>query len=131
VAYAVPMMALNAAGVTVEAVFAGNQEGGLAQLKVRQVDAAAVNSRYLTQYAAQQSLRYREIFTSEAYAELPVVAHSRLPKAQVDAIQKALLAMRTDPRAIDALEAANFGGFDAATDKDYDNTRRVYSKVAE
>jgi len=131
VAYAVPMMALHASGITVETVLAGNQEGGLAQLKARQVDAAAANSRYLSHYAAQQGLRYREVFTSEAYAELPVIAHPRLPKAQVDAIQKALLAMHSDPRAADALAAADFGGFEAATDKDYDNARRVYSRLTE
>jgi phosphonate transport system substrate-binding protein len=131
VAYAVPMTALNAAGVAVESVLAGNQEGALAQLKARQVEAAAVNSRYLSQYAAQQGLRYRELFTSEGYAELPVIVHPRLPKAQVDAIQKALLAMANDPRATEALETAGCNGFEAAVDKDYDNVRRVYARIGE
>ena len=61
VAYAVPMVALKRAGVVVEAVFAGNQEGALAQLKARRVDAAAVNSRFLRQYAERENMRVREI----------------------------------------------------------------------
>lgn len=126
VAYAVPTVALQAAGVRVEPIFAGNQEGALAQLKARAVDAAAVNSRFLTQYAAQQGLAYRELFVSEPYADLPVIAHKRLPREQVEAIRQALLAMKTDPRAAAALEAAGFHGFEAAADKDYDNQRRVY-----
>lgn len=131
VAYAVPMAAINQAKVKINAVFAAHQEGALAQLKARQVDAAAVNSRFLTQYAAQQGLVYREIFTSEGYADLAVAVHPRLPAAQVDAIRKALLAMRSDPRAADALAAANFSGFAPASDRDYDNARRVYRLVAE
>jgi len=130
VAYAVPTVALQAANVTVERVLAGNQEGALAQLKARQVEAAAVNSRFLTQYAAQQSLRYREVFISEGYSEMPVLAHPRLGKDQVAAIQKALLAMKTDPRAAAALEAAASSGFEAASEHDYDNVRKIYQRIA-
>jgi phosphonate transport system substrate-binding protein len=130
-AYAVPMTALKSAGIPVEVVLAGNQEGALAQLKARQVDAAAVNSRFLTQYAAQQGLQYREIYTSEGYAELPVLVHPRLGKAQVEAIQKALLAMKSDPRAAEAREAAAFVGFEPASERDYDNVRRIYARIGE
>jgi ABC-type phosphate/phosphonate transport system substrate-binding protein len=93
------------------------------------VDAAAVNSRFLTQYAAQQGLQYREVFMSEPFADVPVIAHNRLQKDKVDAIQKALLGMKNDPRAAVALEAAGFGGFAAAADKDYDSQRQVYRKI--
>jgi phosphonate transport system substrate-binding protein len=131
VAYAVPMTAIKASNVPIEAVMAGNQEGALAQLKAHQVDAAAVNSRFLSQYAAQQGLRYREIFTSEGYAELPVLVHPRLAKSQADVIQKALLATKTDPAAAAAREAGDFAGFEAASDRDYENVRRVYTQVTE
>ncbi|MBK6677357.1 MAG: PhnD/SsuA/transferrin family substrate-binding protein [Rhodocyclaceae bacterium] len=97
-AYAVPSVALRAAKVRVEEVLAGNQEGALAQLRARQVEAAAVNSRFLTQYAAQHGMPYREVFSSEGYAELPVIAHPRLPRGEIEAIQKALLAMKNDPK---------------------------------
>lgn len=129
VAYAVPMLALQAQKVEVETVLAGNQDGALAQLKARQVDAAAVNSRFLTQYAAQNGLRYREIYTSEGYAELPVIVHPRVPKALADAVRTALVAMKGDPKAAAILEGAAFPGFEAASDADYLNVRRVYRSV--
>jgi phosphonate transport system substrate-binding protein len=131
VAYAVPAVALKAAGISVEAVMAGNQEGALAQLKSRQVDAAAVNSRFLTQYAAQQDLRYREIFTSEGFAELPVVVHPRVPRQTADVILKALLAIKADPHAVEVREAANCDGFEPAGEHDYDNVRRIYARSVE
>ena len=130
-AYAVPMVALRAAKVKVEEVLAGNQEGALAQLRARQVDAVAVNSRYLTQYAAQNTMPYREVFSSEGYAELPVIAHPRLPRAEVEAIQRALLAMKTDPKAAEALEASGAAALDPATERDYDNARAIYRRMVE
>jgi phosphonate transport system substrate-binding protein len=131
VAYAVPMAALQAANISVEQVLAGNQEGAMAQLKAHQVDAASVNSRFLTQYAARQGLQYREIFTSDAYADLPVVVHPRVPKTQIDTIRNALIGMERDPRAAPVREASAISGFDAASDRDYDNARKVYSKFVE
>ncbi len=129
VAYAVPLVALQKSGVPVEHVFAGNQEGALAQLKARQVEAAAVNSRFLSQYAAQEGFAYRELFVSEPYADLPVIASNRLPQEQVEAIRRALLKMKSDPRGAAVLESVGFQGFEAASEKDYDNQRRVYRLV--
>lgn len=131
VGYAVPMAALRTAGVRVEVVTAGNQEGAVAQLQARQVEAAAVNSRLLTRYAAQSGLRYRELYVSEGFAEMPVLVHPRLPKEQADAIRRALLAMAGDPRAAAAREAAACAGFEPATEKDYDNVRRLYAGFRE
>src|SRR5262249_57960420 len=70
VAYAVPLVALKHAGVRVEEVFGGNQEGTLAQLKAKRVEAAAVNSRFLTQYAQREQMQFREIYVSEGYPDL-------------------------------------------------------------
>ncbi|MDD5296508.1 MAG: phosphate/phosphite/phosphonate ABC transporter substrate-binding protein [Rhodocyclaceae bacterium] len=128
VAYAVPMAELRQLRIDVQPVFAGNQEGALAQLQAHQVDAVAVNSRFLTQYAASRNLRYREIFVSAAFADLPVVIHPRVPKEQAEAIRRALLAMKDDPRASVVLEAADAPGFESATEADYDNVRRIYGK---
>jgi phosphonate transport system substrate-binding protein len=127
--YAAPMVALQAARINVEPVLAGNQDGALAQLRARQVDAASVNSRFLTQYAAQNTMPYREIFTSDGFAELPVIIHPRIPQADAATIQKALLGMKKDPKAAAALEASGAPGFDPATDRDYDNARRIYQKL--
>jgi len=101
----------------------------LAQLKANQVDAIAVNSRFLTKYAAEQNLKYKELFVSEGYAEIPVIIHPRLTKQQSSAIKKALLAMKTDPQAATVLKAADFGGFESAAEKDYKNARQIYKSI--
>jgi phosphonate transport system substrate-binding protein len=61
VAYAVPTVTLNKLGVKEVEVFAGNQDGALAQLKYKRVDAAAVNSRFLKQYSEQQKVSFKVI----------------------------------------------------------------------
>jgi phosphonate transport system substrate-binding protein len=126
VAYAVPSLAIKQAGVKVTEVFAGNQEGALAQLKARRVDAAAVNSRFLAQYAAAAGMSVREIFVSDGFPELPVIAHPRVPAAHVARVRRALLGLRSDPAAAPILAGAKSQGFEAATDRDYDSVRRVY-----
>jgi phosphonate transport system substrate-binding protein len=125
-AYAVPKAALRKSGVKDTEVMAGNQEGVLAQLANGLVDAAAVNSRYLTQYAARKGLRYREIYTSEPFPDLAVLAHPRLSKEHVKIIQHALLKMQSDPKAAGILEKNQFPGFFPASDKDYEAVRKIY-----
>jgi phosphonate transport system substrate-binding protein len=131
VGYAVPVLALKKAGVRVEEVFAGNQEGALAQLKARRVEAAAVNSRFLAQYSEREGVAFRAVFTSDPFPELAVVAHPRLPAAVVGRVRQALLAMKTDAAAQPVLEQARCPGFEAATDRDYDGVRRVYRLIGQ
>jgi phosphonate transport system substrate-binding protein len=129
VAYAVPVVALKRAGVAVEEVFAGNQEGVLAQLKARRVDAAAVNSRFLRQYAEREHLRFREIFVSEGFPDLAVIAHPRVPEHTVAKVRQALLEMKKDPAAAAILARAQCPGFEPADDKDYAGVRRIYRLI--
>jgi phosphonate transport system substrate-binding protein len=131
VGYAVPMLALKKAGVNVEEVLAGNQEGAMAQLKARRVEAAAVNSRFLAQYAEREGVQFRTIFTSEPFPELAVVAHPRVPAPVTEKVRQALLAMKTDAAAQPILEQAKSPGFEAATDRDYDGVRRVYRLIGQ
>lgn len=126
VAYAAPMAALRQAGVMVDPVFAGNQDGALAQLKTGRVAAAAVNSRFLEGYARRENLRYRTVYLTEAFLELPVLIHPRVPAAQAAELRQALLGMCDDPAAADVLKAADCPGFAPAADHDYDNVRRIY-----
>ena len=131
VAYAVPLVAFKTAGVTVEEVLAGNQDGALAQLKAQQVQAAAVNSRSLKQYAERYAVVFREIYLSDPYPDLAVIAHPRLPVPTVDAVRKALLAMKADAGAAALLEKVKFTGFEPATDRDYDGVRRIYRQIGQ
>jgi phosphonate transport system substrate-binding protein len=129
VGYAVPMVALKKAGVQVEEVLAGNQEGAMAQLKARRVEAAAVNSRFLAQYSEREGVRFRPIFTSEPFPELAVVAHPRVTSA--DRIRQALLSMKSDPAARAVLEQAKCPGFEPASEQDYDGVRRIYRQIGQ
>ncbi len=129
VGYAVPQMALKQSGVSVIAKFAGNQDGALAQLKARQADAAAVNSRFLESYAHKEAIHYRTVYVSEPYHELPVVVHPRVAADQVAALRRAMLRMSDDPAARPILAQAQFSGFEAADEHDYDNVRKVYRAI--
>jgi len=131
VGYAVPTVALKKVGVRVEEAFAGSQEGALAQLKARRVEAAAVNSRFLAQYSEREGVRFRELYISEPYPELPVVVHPRVPAAVVDKVRQALLGMKQDPGAAAILERAKSPGFETATDRDYEGVRRVYRLIGQ
>jgi len=131
VAYAVPMVALRDAGITVVARFAGNQDGALAQLKAGRVNAAAVNSRFLESYAGRENLRYRTLYVSEPYRELPVLVHPRVAAEQAALLTQTLLGMQNDPSAAAALKAVQCPGFAVATEQDYDNVRRIYRAIGQ
>lgn len=131
VAYAVPRVALREAGVTVNAKFAGNQEGALAQLKARQVDAAAVNTRFLESYAQREKLHYRSVYLSEPFLEMPILIHPRVPAGPATALRQALLEMGKDPMAAEALRASGGQGFEAAGEADYNNVRRIYRAIGQ
>ncbi|MDP2400998.1 MAG: PhnD/SsuA/transferrin family substrate-binding protein, partial [Actinomycetota bacterium] len=129
VAYAVPMGELKRAGIEITPRFAGNQDGVLAQLKAKQVIAAAVNSRFLGSYTKSADLRYRVIFQSEPFHELPVLIHPRVPAERAAALQQALLAMGADPDANSLWKECKCQGFEPAEERDYDNVRHIYGSI--
>lgn len=125
------------AGIHVRPVFAGNQEGAMAQLKNGRVQAASVNSEVMREYAAREGLGYRALWSSEPFLSIPVVVHPRVNPGLATAVQAALTSMADDPEgaAILAASAALVGqkppyGFVAATDGEYDNVRRIYRSRA-
>jgi phosphonate transport system substrate-binding protein len=129
-AYAVPLVQFRSVGVPVHEVFAGNQEGALAQLKARRVDAAAVNSRFLTQYSEREGVSFRIVWVSDPYPDLAVVANPRLSAATVTSVREALTGMSGDPGAKEALQLAACPGFTTATDADYEPVRAIYRLAA-
>jgi phosphonate transport system substrate-binding protein len=131
VAYAVPVLALKRAGVTMQEVLAANQEGALAQLKAGRVDAAAVNSRFLAQYERREDVRFRGIYVSDEYPDLAVIAHPRVPATVVERVRQALIGMKSDPAAAPVLARARSQGFDPATDRDYEGVRKVYRAIGQ
>ena len=136
VGYAVPMAALIQAKVSIKAVFGGNQEGIMAQLRSGAIPAAGVNSRVLQEYAGRENFRYRVLWTSEPYLDIPVAAHPRVPANVAKAVRDALTRMAGDPEGLKILaaSAAIIGqeapyGFVPAQDADYANQREVYRVI--
>lgn len=97
VGYAVPMDQLLRQGVSVTPVFGGNQEGIMAQLKAGKVVAAGVNSQVMNAYASRENLRYRVLWESRGFLNLPIAAHPRVPNTVVKAVQQALNDMDRNP----------------------------------
>ena len=117
--------------MVVEEVFSGNQEGALAQLKARRVAAAAANSRFLAQYSEREGVRFRQLYISDPYPELAVVAHPRVPAQIVERVRRALLGLKNDPNADEIRKTGKTPGFESATDRDYESVRAVYRLIAQ
>jgi phosphonate transport system substrate-binding protein len=133
VGYWVPMDALLKAGVKVQASFAGNQEGAMGQLQAGAVAAAAVNAQVLENYARRENLRYRVLWTSEAYHDLPIMANPAVPRDKIEAVRRAFVTMSDDPEGQKLLETSaaviKHKGpyrFVAADNKDYENYQQFY-----
>lgn len=130
VAYAVPTALLRRQRLKYDEVFAGNQDGALAQVKFERVDAAAVNSRFLAQYQAQHGIEFKVIHETKGYPELPIVVHPRVRAEVVEKVRQAFLDMKRDPAAVVILARAKSQGFEPASDPDYASVRSVYRAVA-
>ncbi len=133
VGYTVPMDMLVRAGVKVNPLFAGTQEGAVAQLVSGRAVAAAVNSQVAQAYAKRQNIDYRVLWRSEEFLDIPLSAHPAIPKDKVSAVRDALITMSDDPEGRQILaEAARLihlnspFGFVAARDADFNNVRRLY-----
>lgn len=131
--YALPMNALLQAHVSVTPTFAGNQEGIMAQLKAGRVIAAGVNSEIMNDYAERENFKYRVLWESESYQNLPIAALPSVPAEKVKAVRDAFVKMTKDPAGYKILtDCANIVkqdppyGFFYADDKDYENYRKFY-----
>jgi len=136
VGYAVPMNGLLHAGINVKPVFAGNQEGIMAQLKSGRVIAAGVNSQVMRDFAQRENVKYRVLWFSEKYHNLPVSAHPRVSAETVAAVRDAFINMAKDVEGKKILEASAAlikqkppFGFVASDDKEYENYRKYYKST--
>ncbi|MGV8899080.1 MAG: phosphate/phosphite/phosphonate ABC transporter substrate-binding protein [Burkholderiaceae bacterium] len=131
--FMLPMDALQRAGIPVSALFAGNQELAMGRLALGTVAAAGVNSQVMANFAVREGLKYRVLYSSEPYLDLPVMAHPRVALDKVEQVQKALLGMGGDPEgrrilqaAADLLKSRQVREFIVADNTDYENYRRFY-----
>jgi len=135
VGYYVPMDALLHEGIRVTPVFSGNQEGGMGQLTARRVAAAGVNSQVMRDFALREGVKYRVLWHSEEYLNIPISAHPAVPREKLDKLRQALVGMADDPEGAGILAASAElikqkppYGFVAAQDREFDNVRRFYKK---
>ena len=128
-----PMDALLKAGVNVKAVFVGNQEASFAQLKIKKVAAAGVNSTVMARYGRREGFEYRVLWTSELYNDLCIMANPKVPKEKITAVRDAFVNMAKDAEGRKVLQAGaellkmnGELGFVPAENRDYDNYRAFY-----
>ena len=106
VAYSVPMDFLLRQNIAVTPLFAGNQEGVLGQLRAGETLAAAVSSQVSEAYSLREGLKFRMLWESPPYHDLPIATHPRIPEALSTQIQNALAEMANDPKGLEVLKVA-------------------------
>jgi phosphonate transport system substrate-binding protein len=133
VGYAVPMDQLLRQGVSVTPLFGGNQEGIMAQLKAGKVVAAGVNNQVMRAFASRENLRYRVLWESAGFLNIPIAVHPRVPKKIVEEVRRMIDDMDRNPEGLKILEASAqiVGqkppyGFRASSPTDYRNYSDFY-----
>lgn len=133
VGYAVPMNALLKAEISANAVFAGNQEGIMGQLRAGKVMAAGVNSKVMRDYAKREGIKYRILWSSVDYLNLPISVHPRVAAEVARKVRAAFLGMAADPEGATILERSAAVikqpppfGFIAADDAGYQSYHDYY-----
>lgn len=105
----------------------------MTQLKAGKVAAAGVNSQIMRDFALREKVKYRVLWQSQPFLNLPLAAHPRVPARTVAAVRKAMVEMSSDPEGHRILEtsAALIGqkppfGFETADDREYRNQWDFY-----
>lgn len=106
VGYTVPMDHLLRLGISVTPVFGSNQEGIMAQLKAGKVIAAGVNNQVMRAFASRENMRYRVLWESAGFLNIPIAAHPRVPKKAVEEVRRVLKDMDRNPEGMKILEAS-------------------------
>jgi ABC-type phosphate/phosphonate transport system substrate-binding protein len=60
-----------------------------------------------------------------------VIVHPRVPAAQRQALQRAMLAMKEDPDAAAVLAHSRCEGFEPADEQEYDGVRHIYRMIGQ
>lgn len=72
----------------------------------------------------------RVLWTTPGYTPHPFAAHGRVPAAAVEAVRKAMVAMRDDVAGKALLRPLNFKGFQIASDAQYDDHRALRAQLS-
>ncbi|MBF0272316.1 MAG: phosphate/phosphite/phosphonate ABC transporter substrate-binding protein [Magnetococcales bacterium] len=104
VGYAVSMDHLLRLGIPVQAVFGGNQEGIMGQLKAGKVMAAGVNSELMHFFSQRENVRYRVLWESVPFENLPISVLPRVAPEVIGDIQRVFAGMHDTPEGQRILE---------------------------
>lgn len=104
VGYVVPMQHLRREHIPVVAQFGGNQEGIMGQLKAGKLAATAVNSELMRAFASREGVRYRVLWQSRSYPDLPISVHPRVEKSVAERVQAVFVNMSHDPEGMKILQ---------------------------
>jgi phosphonate transport system substrate-binding protein len=108
----------------------------MAQLKAGAVAAASVNSRIMRDYGDRTGFRYRVLWSSVDYLNLPVLVHPRIPADVAERVRTVLDRMDDTPEGLAILKASAEVihqpppyGFRFATDREYESCRSFYKST--
>ena len=97
IAYKVPMAYLMSQKIKVNVVFGGNQNGAFGQLFAGQVQAVGGNSQLIESYTNREKRKFRVLWKSEPYYDLPLMASNKVNPADLKAVAAAFFGMKDDP----------------------------------
>jgi phosphonate transport system substrate-binding protein len=114
----------------IKILVAGTQEGVFPAVLSGQAQALGVNARIFGMQPQDVQSRFRLLYKTREYSNLPVLARNDIPRDVVRKVQEALVALATDPEAAPLLqEIAMPNGFEAAQAADWDDVRRFAAEL--
>ena len=128
IAYRVTRYALKQAHIEIQPVFGASQQGAAVQLQAGRADAASLNKMFADRFQAEGKGRFRVLYESDAWPNIPVSVHPRVTQSDAKAVKRALLDMSKDAEGQALLTRLKISGFLPVTDADYNATRRLYKE---
>ena len=129
IAYQVTRHALKQADIQIQPVFGASQQGAAVQLQTGRADAASLNKLFADRFQSEGKGKFRVLFESDAWPNIPVQAHPRIAKADAESVRQALIKMNDDPDGKALLAKLKIPGFLPVADSDYSQTRLLYKET--
>lgn len=133
VGYRVPAAHLIQRGISINPIFAGNQNAAFSQLLAGRARAVGSNSALITGFEESEGKKLRVLWTSEPYLDLALMSSSKVPPKVLKAVANAFFKMHQTPAGREVLKnASDHVGLDlnshflSASDADYAAYRRFY-----
>lgn len=129
IAYQVTRYALKQASIAIQPAFGASQQGAAVQLQTGRADAASLNKLFADRFQSEGKGKFRVLFETEAWPNLPVQVHPRIAKADAESVRKALIKMNDDPEGKALLVKLKIPGFLPVSDSDYNRTGLLYKET--